>query len=128
MENQQKQEQALKFFKQEELDWQLVNQAALNGDTDAMLAMALVRQIGDELEVLWREHGVLYSFENIATITDPDQSDALKKINARIDYLVMRRVEILYYEYRIQDKRLQIYRNTIGFQMKGIPLENVINN
>ena len=128
MENQPQQEQARKFFQQEELDWQLVNQAAKNGDTDAMLAMALVRQIGDELEILWSEHGALCSIENIATIADPDQSDALKKINARIDYLVIRRVEILYYEYRIQDKRLQIYRNTIGFQMKGIPLENVINN
>ena len=128
MENQQQQEQALKFFQQEELDWQLVNQAALNGDTDAMLAMALVRPIGDELEILWREHGALRSIENNANATDPDQSDAFKKINDRIGYLVTRRVEILYYEYRIQDKRLQIYRDTISFQMKGIPLENVINN
>jgi hypothetical protein len=128
MENQQQQEQALKFFKQEELDWQLVNQAANNGDTDAMLAMALVRPIGDELEILWREHGALRSIENNANTADPDQSDAFTKINARIGYLVTRRVEILYYEYRIQDKRLQIYRDTIGFQMKGIPLENVINN
>ena len=128
MENQQKQEQALKFFKQEELDWQLVNQAALNGDTDAMLAMALVRQIGDELEVLWREHGALRSIENNANTADPDQSDAFKKINARIDYLVMRRVEILYYEYRIQDKRLQIYRDTIGLQMKDVSIENINHN
>jgi len=128
MENQQQQEQALKFFKQEELDWQLVNQAALNGDTDAMLAMALVRQIGDELEVLWREHGALRSIENNANTADPDQSDAFKKINARIDYLVMRRVEILYYEYRIQDKRLQIYRDTIGLQMKDVSIENINHN
>jgi len=128
MENQQKQEQALKFFKQEELDWQLVNQAALNGDTDAMLAMALVRPIGDELEILWREHGALRSIENNANTADPDQSDAFKKINARIDYLVMRRVEILYYEYRIQDKRLQIYRDTIGLQMKDVSIENINHN
>jgi hypothetical protein len=114
------------FFQQEEHDWQLVREASDCGDENATTAMAMVRLISDEIETLWREHDQIYYSDVPETL--PSKIFQCRQITDRIGNLIKQRREILYSDYKIQDKRFHIYRESLRRQMKGQPLKNVTIN
>ena len=112
------------FFKREEEDWQLVKEASIGGDEHAALAMAMVRLINIEIDNLWRNHDqTLKDFAN-----HPLCEQQCRMITNRVGDLMKQRREVLYNDYKIQDKRLRIYRDSLKRQMKGQSLKNVIIN
>lgn len=118
--------EARDFFQQEEHDWQLVREASNSGDEEAVLAMAMVRLINDEIDGLWRDHDRIYYSEVPDTL--PSKMFQCREITDRIGALIIQRREVLYNDYKIQDKRFRIYRDSLKRQMKGQPLDNVISN
>ena len=114
------------FFKLEENDWQLVKEASLHGDEKAIMAMAMVRLINDEIETLWGDHNQIYYSEQPENL--PSKICQCRQITNRIGDLVKQRRKILYSDYKIQEHRFRIYRESLKWQMKGQPLDNIISN
>jgi hypothetical protein len=118
--------EARDFFQQEEHDWQLVTEASNCGDVPATLAMAMVRLINDEIDVLWRDHDKIYYSEEPENL--PSKICQCRQITDQIGDLMKQRRKILYSDYKIQEHRFRIYRDSLKRQMKGKPLDNVISN
>ncbi len=88
------------FFEQEERDWQLVQQAADNGDEAAFYLLRTCRLIGDSIGRLWKQY----------ELTRSAQGDAkeLEAITGNIGQLTLLRVKMLYQDYGIAGKRERI--------------------
>jgi len=114
------------FFKLEENDWQLVKEASSHGDEKAIMAMAMVRLINDEIEALWGDHNQIYYSDEHENL--PSKIYQCRQITDRIGDLMKQRREILYSDYKIQEHRFRIYRDSLKRQMKGQSLKNVIIN
>ncbi len=114
------------FFKREENDWQLVREASTCGDDQATLAMAMVRLINNEIDELWKDHDKIYSSKDFGRL--PKRQELCGQITNRVGSLMKQRREILYNDYKIQDKRFRIYRDSLSRQMAGRSLKNVIGN
>lgn len=114
------------FFQQEEQHWQLVKQASLNGDDDATLALGLLRVLSIEIDELWADHEQYHSSEDPATL--PERTVTCNLIMERIASLITQRRAILYEDYGILKKQMQIYVNTLGRQMAGHSIHDITIN
>lgn len=114
------------FFQQEEQHWQLVRQASLNGDDNATLALGLLRLLSAEVDDLLADHEKLQLPGDPAT--HPERTVTCNLIMERIASLITQRRAILYEDYGILKKQMQIYVDTLGRQMAGHPILDITIN
>ena len=114
------------FFNQEEQHWQLVRQASLNGDENAIRAMSLLAIISENIDVLWRYHEILHSHEDPETYLI--RMVECNRVEERIANLIRKRRAILYEDYGILKKKMQIYIDTIQRQMIDRPILEITIN
>ncbi len=115
--------QANDFFLQEEQHWQLVKEASLNGDENATLALALLRVLSIEIDALWADHEKFHLPGDPATL--PERTDKCNLIAERVANLIRQRRAILYEDYDVLKKQMQIYVDTLERQMAGHPIQHI---
>lgn len=102
-------EKAREFFMQEERDWNLVRQAAGNGDIQAYQTLRIFRLIEAALDKLWKTHDDL--IQNMNGPATPEQREKdCNRIMDEIGQFTLQRVKVLYEDFRIQDKRESILK------------------
>jgi hypothetical protein len=111
------------FFELEEQHWQLVKQASLNGDKDATLALEQLRVLSVEIDALSADHEKLHYTEDPATLEA--RTVTCNLIMELIASLIIQRRAILYEDYGILKRKMQIYVDTLERQMSGHSIHDI---
>lgn len=103
-------QKAKEFFVREGKDWALVQQASANGDKFAVKTIRIFRLIESAIDKLWEKHQAIESVQDEATKQLREKECLV--LTEMIGELIKMRVEILYVDFKIQDKRDHIMNET----------------